>query len=745
MVSGFSHNANQFGGTYQSSYTWFVTAIITPGGQNRVPRRDLQYNVHAKREFTRHEICWGIDSEDPSVHEWTASIRGGDTIQVIPKAQWPGWVNSVQEVEIELHATTHAASPLEIPSGVPVSQPGQKCYRPLDRELDEIRLIILDEGASDGPLACSLVHATASPHGPTIAYEALSYCWGDPRDRREITVRAPEQENREHNFSVTSALHTALQRLRLGDAKRVLWIDAICINQDDLEERSSQVARMKDIYANASSVVVWLGESDHTGNRHERSELAMKTVKAIQERVEDRSGTGASITPIEASLQDDTHHPLEDHGGAYYFILDWRLFESPWFRRTWVVQEVFNARSAVAYYGADALPWNSILRVNRCIGLRGMMPNMTHTTILPSIFESCHNSQKNTLGPAEIAPSSIACHTMLSDSPDRDILDVLVMGLDLDATDPRDKLFAMLQFGRETSQPTKLPREIAVDYTRPANEVFARFTKWWIATHKSLKILSAVQALEGRTWQATTYDTENEGITPEPELVLPSWSWGCRGRSNWAVGILGLSSPPLYSASRDSTPDIAALSPSTSDWKELPLKGIRIATISAINQYPYLRGAATHEALHRAYVALFDPLNLTGKWSERLWPARVETYVTDDDQTLTRNHVGAHRDSAMSTASFECVSPCFLATGNGARGLCPAAARVGDVIVVLYGGTVPFVLRGERRGLMELDVKGEVCRWRYVGECYLEGYMHGEAIDSSGKDGVRTAEEFVLV
>ena len=104
---------------------------------------------------------------------------------------------------------------------------------------------------------------------------------------------------------------------------------------------------------------------------------------------------------------------------------------------------------------------------------------------------------------------------------------------------------------------------------------------------------------------------------------LPSWAWGYQGSSNWAVGLLGFVSNPPYAASGSSIPDIsniAASSPTSSfpSWRQLRLSGVKISTIASISRYPYFGTAGKYglEALHKAYVCLFDPLNIAGKWAD---------------------------------------------------------------------------------------------------------------------------------
>ena len=93
-------------------------------------------------------------------------------------------------------------------------------------------------------------------------YEALSYVWGDRESPKTISIDGCVQE-------VTENLEAALQQLRLSDAPRRLWVDALCINQEDSKEKSHQIQKMRHIYRRASGVLVWLG------NEADRSDEAM--------------------------------------------------------------------------------------------------------------------------------------------------------------------------------------------------------------------------------------------------------------------------------------------------------------------------------------------------------------------------------------------------------------------------------------------------------------------------------------
>ncbi|KZM28550.1 uncharacterized protein EKO05_0005580 [Ascochyta rabiei] len=123
--------------------------------------------------------------------------------------------------------------------------------------------ILPDERGADVKL--ELEHADLDSD---LTYECLSYAWGPVDHDLSITLNGS-------SFLVSSTLHIALEHLRYAQQKRKIWIDAICINQADVEERSKQVAIMKRIYQKATRVVVWLGPAT------ESSDQAMKFLKMM--------------------------------------------------------------------------------------------------------------------------------------------------------------------------------------------------------------------------------------------------------------------------------------------------------------------------------------------------------------------------------------------------------------------------------------------------------------------------------
>ncbi len=132
-------------------------------------------------------------------------------------------------------------------------------YSPLGADSDNasFRLITLHPSEDpSAPVQCTLKeHYLANSN----EYEALSYCWGEQADRLAIFCDGQP-------LKATRNLEAALRCLRRASQCRLLWVDAVCINQDDTPEKESQVSIMREIYRKASNVIVWLGEEGDNSN-----------------------------------------------------------------------------------------------------------------------------------------------------------------------------------------------------------------------------------------------------------------------------------------------------------------------------------------------------------------------------------------------------------------------------------------------------------------------------------------------
>jgi hypothetical protein len=143
------------------------------------------------------------------------------------------------------------------------------------------RLLRLLKGDSES-IQCELFESKLPPQEDTRDYAALSYTWGSESRPCEITINRSRME-------VTKNAYLALRDLRSQEKDRILWIDALCINQNNTEERGQQVRQMGSIYSNAERIIIWLGEATFD------TDYLMRYIKQLEKQLEKENIKYASI------------------------------------------------------------------------------------------------------------------------------------------------------------------------------------------------------------------------------------------------------------------------------------------------------------------------------------------------------------------------------------------------------------------------------------------------------------------
>ncbi|PMD36414.1 hypothetical protein L207DRAFT_637515 [Hyaloscypha variabilis F] len=224
------------------------------------------------------------------------------------------------------------------------------------------RLLILNPAFSrNAPLECHLRTFNLST---LPRYEALSYTWDRQKLSRTIICNGSK-------LHVTPNVEAALKQLRRGFFRRKLWIDAICIDQNNLDERSSQVRLMDQIFHGASQVIVWLGEGDKSTTRAISAfkwwfplwklSLVMFPFRYMKIRAFEKAK--ADFQSVLLSNPDDNRvsvaktslagKDLKLHGLR-------QLVHHNWFRRIWTIQEIALAKRAVLRCGSSKLRWSAL-------------------------------------------------------------------------------------------------------------------------------------------------------------------------------------------------------------------------------------------------------------------------------------------------------------------------------------------------------------------------------------------------
>ncbi|CAN9172237.1 unnamed protein product [Alternaria alternata] len=251
-------------------------------------------------------------------------------------------------------------------------------HESVNRLLREIRLICIVPEA-DGPIKCKLKRVNLQSN-KTPEYRALSYTWGTPDPVQKITVNDQSFLVRQNLYDFLKAFRARLHQFQdcsnYENETQWLWIDQICIDQSVVEERNHQVEMMSDIYRRASYVYVWLGKSDSC------IELAMKTIKAgfrhhyDHDPATKRPGNRRKLTRDKVADHDDgltSASADESSKNELSGPVLQRFFESPYWLRLWIVQEIMLARYIRVICGETLLSWEE-LRHFCSSGLRRLYP-----------------------------------------------------------------------------------------------------------------------------------------------------------------------------------------------------------------------------------------------------------------------------------------------------------------------------------------------------------------------------------
>ena len=308
-----------------------------------------------------------------------------------------------------------------------------------------------------------------------VEYEALSYVWGATGSSVQARIETPKKEatsgDDDATLDIAVNLSCALRHLRSNTHRRTLWIDAICINQADILERSEQVIRMHDIYRLASRVVVWLGPESTS------SRLALTTLAHLGLQSEYAQDYGMWRAPkCEETDWWDPRCALPYDRKTWDSVL--ALLSQPWFERVWVVQEIQSSSDAVVQCGNDKIPW-PLLR-------RAILTLEPKTAGLSPELQSRLGNIKH-----------LARHR-----PNTKTFTLLCTSDRAFCSDPRDKIYGVLSMtSREFS------RQIRSDYSMSCLDVYMNAVLAHINVTNRLEVLSLCgQCGRDATWPSWVPD-----------------------------------------------------------------------------------------------------------------------------------------------------------------------------------------------------------------------------------------------
>jgi Heterokaryon incompatibility protein (HET) len=276
--------------------------------------------------------------------------------------------------------------------------------------LGEFRLLRLLKGERDA-IQCELFDSEFAPPDRVQKYVALSYTWGSKFRPCNIVVNGIETE-------VTSNVYLALQDLRFKEDSRLLWIDALCINQSDEKEKSYQVQQMGLIYKNAEKVIIWLGEATF------RTDYVLSFLQQLD--IRQTAGDQDVLDNQQMNLWSQEVQNLEKNQRDYLVECLELLLHRDWFKRVWIIQETANARAAEIVCGTKSITTRIFARA----------PSLLNITL------DHHSLHYQPL--LEIMPSPLRNSSWWAKNRRPDLKTILDKFRSSDATDPRDKIYALL-------------------------------------------------------------------------------------------------------------------------------------------------------------------------------------------------------------------------------------------------------------------------------------------------------------
>jgi hypothetical protein len=531
-------------------------------------------------------------------------------------------------------------------------------------------------------------------------YEALSYTWGSAISFAPLRMGHLGQSV----LMITKNLHDALTHLRYPDTTRILWVDSICINQSDLNERGSQVAQMGEVFRQASRVIIWLGceEGD--------SSYALELIEGLSSQIAEYDWLAMKMLLKDPGKK--IHMPI---GRREAQALD-KLIRRSWFERLWVRQEISLARDALIMCGNRTLPWRAF---------KNAVGALEYEDAFAYHWEDPLSWEKR-----------LRLISELCRSPKYFLSEIRARLTEVECSDPRDRIYGILPL--LTDDLCRIG--VTPNYTLSTAEVYEDITIRYIQSFDSIDILR---------------ECEWNSFCPIPDL--PTWvpDWSSKKASNRArfgptkassnlsavirshgCGTLSLGAVragrvsavmPIYSLG-SWNPGII---PSRSEVckTEQTIRGLWDTACQLDVEHPVVVDSeklldSFCEILGCGYfqgsqIPLELPLPDFKKCRQTL-----ETILNSEPEDDSIHFISSETDlprhwiELLKKFRVRCRDRCFLVTEHGNIGLGPLFTRPGDEVAVFLGlYSVMTVRRDESRDAYQI-----------VGEAYIPGLNGGEAI-----------------
>jgi hypothetical protein len=592
----------------------------------------------------------------------------------------------------------------------------------------EIRILRILPALESDEIQCNLTHVECdSNYRCPYPYRALSYCWGDANDTLLITVNGSK-------LAVTKNLEAALRELR-GRKVVDIWIDAICINQQDQNERGHQILKMRGIYQHAFETFVWLGqETEHTKDAFSLLEVL---------------GAGIPETEFQAKTQELRARHSENLKGLGWIAVAY-FMGLPYWQRTWIIQEVALSQRPTILWGQETMAIetlsNAMVTIKECkLDHSGFFEGYADIRGVLHLWRRTEGNPKVSMLDLQ-STLSWSCPSIASEQRDK-VFGLLGLSLDgeylipsPDYREPIDSILRRITLKRLANGSEGILDIICLDVPEVPRKI--EFPSWvvnWVAFWESASVSRC--SCRSRLLNSTDVGTSTYKAcgNSDPfvrfssdELILI-----CRGYLFDTIQRVCKKHPKVHILGDDR----CEITPAQSYDK-------------SIHVNVYGSKADLHEAIWRSIVqdrmryrskkaptsfgqqfrTLFpdDPSELQLIWTDsmaqylctsgdfEIYGKNVKTWSRMGYDTTRQKAPGSGKPLDPATKEFwDAVnlgihSRRMMETSKGYVGMTHAQSQAGDVITLLQGASVPIILRPCDGG------------YKVIGESYVHGIMDGE-------------------
>lgn len=600
-------------------------------------------------------------------------------------------------------------------------------YTPLPKA-DSFRLIELLPGIPGSPLRCNIILTRRNRN--VAGYEALSYAWGDPVFSQLLVEMSTMSIIR-----ITDNLYHALQALRREHQSRLLWVDAVCIAQGDMQEKGHQVRQMSLIYREAQSVVVWIGKDDELG---------------ILEHLICLSGSPSD--PNDCEDDDDNIRYIAYTNGPHYIWYRYcrlqdveNFLGQPWFSRVWVVQEFVLAKQLHIHVGEASMSGQSFFRaIAFCLGsdkrLNGAWFSLHHNlnrTLNLIAFREFHKQER-----IDAKSRSLTTEGKIHMARCLNLLE------ERQCSDDRDRFYALL--GLLTTN-TGIKPNYALDISQVRMDV----TKKTLLTG-DLSILDYSESFTTTAVSASCPSFIVRIPFADPEQASYWLPWALSARESGSlightikfcalqvcdtghktIGFKGVAidrvSEMIYfnkKAGADGELELSCKQETLDDFHFHPGEDLTLGLnileiykyISSVRSRRFNLSPSEHEIFKRGFWRTVN--------AKKARTALVNFSPMNDFESLLLN-------CKISTGVVS--ERTFFMTELGFFGICSRWTRKGDHVVLFGGMPKPYTLR---------PVEGDDGQrmWKLIGDCFIEDCMEGhyfepESYDTCGREVDKNTE-----